>query len=405
MKINMGESKMAFKFDYKEPKIIAEIGCNHMGQFEIAKELIDLAQQSGAKYVKFQKRNNKELLTEDQYNAPHPVPENSYGDTYGTHREFLEFNVAQNRELKEYCDSVGMVYSTSVWDVTSAKEMITFEPEFLKIPSACNNNFEMLKVLRDDFKGQVQLSIGMTSKDEVEEIVKFFEETNQAKSRLLIYSCTSGYPVPACDVALLEINWLYEKYENRVNEIGFSGHHLGTNLDIAAYTLGARWIERHFTKDKNWKGTDHGASLEPYELKNLVDGLNETFEALHYKKDEANNITLEKATKDINRLLNNRRNNSKFDDNVGYLIKTEYGEDRNVHFHTFFFYDGQKVQKDMIKGEDIGKYWSENVTSGKGTYYSCNRNDYKDNQAIGMLDYRDTEKRRNLVMLCRPYSL
>ena len=287
---------MAFKFDYKEPKIIAEIGCNHMGQFEIAKELIDLAQQSGAKYVKFQKRNNKELLTEEQYNAPHPVPENSYGDTYGAHREFLEFNVAQNKELKEYCDSVGMIYSTSVWDVTSAKEMITFNPQFLKVPSACNNNFEMLKVLRDEFKGQVQLSIGMTSKDEVEEIVNFFEETNQAKSRLLIYSCTSGYPVPASDVALLEINWLYEKYENRVNEIGFSGHHLGTNLDIAAYTLGAKWIERHFTKDKNWKGTDHGASLEPYELKILVDGLNETFEALNYKKDEI--LSIEKVQRD-----------------------------------------------------------------------------------------------------------
>ena len=287
---------MAFKFDYKEPKVIAEIGCNHMGQMDIAKELKDLAKQSGAKYVKFQKRNNKELLTEEQYNAPHPVPENSYGDTYGAHREFLEFNVAQNKELKEYCDSVGMIYSTSVWDVTSAKEMITFNPQFLKVPSACNNNFEMLKVLRDEFKGQVQLSIGMTSKDEVEEIVNFFEETNQAKSRLLIYSCTSGYPVPASDVALLEINWLYEKYENRVNEIGFSGHHLGTNLDIAAYTLGAKWIERHFTKDKNWKGTDHGASLEPYELKILVDGLNETFEALNYKKDEI--LSIEKVQRD-----------------------------------------------------------------------------------------------------------
>ena len=117
---------------------------------------------------------------------------------------------------------------------------------------------------------------------------------------------------------------------------------------------------------------------------------------LHYKKDETDEVTLEKANKDINKLLNNRRNNSKFDDNVGYLIKTEYGEDRNVHFHTFFFYDGQKVQKDMIKAEDIGKYWTENITHGKGTYYSCNRNDYKDNQAIGMLDYRDIEKRRNL---------
>ncbi len=277
---------MAFKFDYQAPKVIAEIGCNHMGQMEIAKELIDLAKEAGAGYVKFQKRNNKELLTEEQYNAPHPVPHNSYGDTYGAHREYLEFNVEQNKELKEYCDSIDIIYSTSVWDVTSAKEMITFEPEFLKVPSACNNNFEMLKVLRDEFKGQVQLSIGMTSKDEVEEIVKFFEETEQAKNRLLIYSCTSGYPVPAKDVALLEINWLYENYEDRVNEIGFSGHHLGVALDVAAYTLGARWIERHFTKDRTWKGTDHAASLEPQGLQKLVRDLTATFEALNYKDGE-----------------------------------------------------------------------------------------------------------------------
>jgi N-acetylneuraminate synthase len=277
---------MNFQFDYKEPKIIAEIGCNHMGEFKLAKELIDLAKQSGVKYIKFQKRNNKELLTEEQFNAPHPIPYNSYGSTYGEHREYLEFNVEQHKELKNYCDSIGIVYSTSVWDITSAKEMITFNPEFLKVPSACNNNFEMLKVLRDDFKGQVQLSIGMTTKEEVEEIVKFFEETNQAKSRLLIYSCTSGYPVPSKDVALLEINWLYENYGHRVNEIGFSGHHNGIALDIAAYTLGARWIERHFTKDRTWKGTDHAASLEPGGLSKLVRNLNATYEALHYKKHE-----------------------------------------------------------------------------------------------------------------------
>lgn len=277
---------MSFQFDYKEPKVIAEIGCNHMGEFNIAKELIDLAKQSGAKYVKFQKRNNKELLTEEQYNAPHPVPYNSYGLTYGEHREYLEFNTEQHKELKNYCDSIGIVYSTSVWDVTSAKEMITFNPEFLKVPSACNNNFEMLKVLRDEYSGQVQLSIGMTLKEEVEEIVKFFEETNQARTRLLIYSCTSGYPVPSKDVALLEINWLYDNYGERVNEIGFSGHHNGIAIDIAAYTLGARWIERHFTKDRTWKGTDHAASLEAGGLSKLVRNLNATYESLHYKKEE-----------------------------------------------------------------------------------------------------------------------
>lgn len=277
---------MNFKFDYEKPKVIAEIGCNHMGNMEIAKELIDLAKKSGVKYVKFQKRDNKELLTEEQYNAPHPNPHNSYGDTYGAHREYLEFTLQQHKNLKEYCDSMDMIYSTSVWDVTSAKDMITFNPEFLKVPSACNNNFEMLKVLRDEFNGQVQLSVGMTTKIEVEEIVRFFELNNQAKKRLLLYSCTSGYPVPAKDVSLLEINWLYEQYGERVNEIGFSGHHLGIALDVSAYTLGARWIERHFTKDRTWKGTDHAASLEPGGMTKLTRDLNSVYEALSFKSEE-----------------------------------------------------------------------------------------------------------------------
>ena len=277
---------MAFNFNYESPKVIAEIGCNHMGSMDLAKELILLAKEAGAGHVKFQKRNNLELLTQEQYDTPHPVLENSYGSTYGEHREFLEFNVHQHQELKEYCDYLGIIYSTSVWDVLSAKEMITFEPDFLKVPSACNNNFDLLKDLRDEFKGQVQLSIGMTSKEEVEEIVKFFEETGQAKTRLLIYSCTSGYPVPAKDVALLEINWLYDNYGERVHGIGFSGHHLGVALDVSAYTLGAKWIERHFTKDRSMKGTDHSASLEPQGLKKLVRDLNATYEALHFKTSE-----------------------------------------------------------------------------------------------------------------------
>jgi N-acetylneuraminate synthase len=277
---------MRFQYDYQQPKVVAEIGCNHMGNFNIAKELILLAKQSGAGYVKFQKRNNKELLTKEQYNAPHPVPYNSYGETYGQHREFLEFSKEQHEELKQYCDSLDIVYSTSVWDITSAKEMIEFEPQFLKVPSACNNNFEMLKVLRDEYEGQIQLSIGMTTKEEVEQIVAFFEQTNQAKTRLLIYSCTSGYPVPFEDICLLEINSLYEKYGERVSEIGFSGHHNGIAIDVAAYTLGARWIERHFTKNRTWKGTDHAASLEPGGLAKLCRNLEATYQALQFKQDD-----------------------------------------------------------------------------------------------------------------------
>ncbi len=271
---------------YKEPYIIAEIGCNHKGDIQIAKELINMAKIFGnANAVKFQKRNNKELLTDEQYNAPHPNPANSYGDTYGAHREFLEFNVAQHQELKDYCEEIGITYSTSVWETTSAKEIASINPDFIKIPSACNNNFEMLGWLCDNYKGEIHISTGMTTKDEIEIIVNFFGERGRSKD-LVVYNCTSGYPVPFNDVCLLDILKLQEKYSQKVKSIGFSGHHLGIAVDVAAYTLGAHVIERHFTLDRTWKGTDHAASLEPMGLRKLCRDLRAAHEALTYKQKD-----------------------------------------------------------------------------------------------------------------------
>jgi N-acetylneuraminate synthase len=257
-----------------------------MGQMEIAHDLIKTAAYfCKADAIKFQKRCPRELLTEEQYNAPHPNPENSYGDTYGAHREFLEFSVEQHAQLKEWCEEVGIIYSTSVWDMTSAKEIASLNPVFIKIPSACNTNFEMLQWLCDNYNGEIQLSFGMTSHAEEEQIVHLFEENGRAKD-LVLFNCTSGYPVPSKDVCLLEINRMREMYENRVKAIGFSGHHLGIALDIAAYTLGASIIERHYTLDRTWKGTDHAASLEPDGLRRLVRDLNAVHEALTYKETE-----------------------------------------------------------------------------------------------------------------------
>jgi N-acetylneuraminate synthase len=288
---------MAFHFVYHKPLVISEIGCNHMGDIEIAKELILLSKNCGADYAKFQKRNARELLTEEQYNTPHPVPYNAYGSTYGAHREFLELSWEQHADLKAYAESIGIGYATSVWDLTSAQQIIGLQPDFIKVPSACNNHYEMLRLLRDEYKGDVHISSGMTLLSEIEDIVAFFEETDQAKSRLVLYNCTSGYPVPFKDICLLEINRLYDHYEDRVKEIGFSGHHLGIAADIAAYTLGARWIERHFTKDRTWKGTDHAASLEPAGLQKLVRDLNSIYEALTYKSKEILDIEAEQRTK------------------------------------------------------------------------------------------------------------
>jgi len=273
-----------------KPKVIAEIGCNHKGDMETARELINVASIfCKVDCVKFQKRNPKELLSDIEYNTPHPNPINSYGETYGEHREFLEFNLDQHKQLKKWCEEMNLIYSTSVWDITSALEIISLLPDLIKVPSACNLNKGMLEILCKDYSGEVHVSFGMTSKEEEELIIQLFESHNRAKD-LIVYSCTSGYPVPFEDISLLEIKRLKESYGPRVKAIGFSGHHLGIAVDIAAYTLGAQWIERHYTLDRTWKGTDHAASLEPDGVRKLTRNLNATYMSLTYKKEDILNI-------------------------------------------------------------------------------------------------------------------
>ncbi|WP_312492216.1 N-acetylneuraminate synthase family protein [Anaerosporobacter sp.] len=284
------------KILYKKPRVIAEIGCNHKGEFDTALELIKMAKIfCDADIVKFQKRNNRELLTPEQYNSPHPNPTNSYGATYGEHREYLEFTAEQHKKLSEACNELDIIYSTSVWDMTSAKQIAALHPELIKIPSACNNNLPMLSWLCDNYEGEIHVSLGMTTHKEEEELIKLFESTGRNKD-LVIYSCTSGYPVPFKDVCLLEVSRLVENYSNVVKEIAFSGHHNGIAIDVAAYTLGASTIERHYTLNRTWKGTDHAASLEPDGLRRLKRNLMATYEALANKSEEI--LPIEKVQRD-----------------------------------------------------------------------------------------------------------
>ncbi len=264
-------------------KVIAEAGCNHKGDFDIALQLVDSAVLCKCDVIKFQKRNSRELLTEEEYNKPHPVPENAYGKSYGEHRDFLEFSVEQHKELKDYCEKRGITYSTSVWDMTSAREITSLKPEFIKIPSAQNTNFSMLGYLCENYTGEIHLSLGMTTREEEKEIVRFFESHKRAQD-LILYSCTSGYPVAFEDICLLEIPRLQEEYGARVKGIGFSGHHLGIAVDIAAVTLGVKWVERHFTLDRTWKGTDHAASLEPIGIAKLTRDIQNVSKALTAKR-------------------------------------------------------------------------------------------------------------------------
>lgn len=277
---------------YEKPFVIAEVGCNHMGQMDIARDMIATAAHfCKADAIKFQKRCPRELLTEEQYNAPHPNEHNSFGKTYGEHREYLEFDVDQHRELKKWCEEEGIIYSTSVWDLTSAKEIASLNPVFIKIPSASNTHFEMLEWLCNNYEGEIQLSLGMTTIEEEDKIVELFEK-HKRNMDLVLFDCTSGYPVPSEDVCLLEIKRLQDKFGKRVKKIGFSGHHNGIALDIVAYTLGASIIERHYTLNRTWKGTDHAASLEPDGVRRLVRDLNSAQKALTYKKKEVLDIEM-----------------------------------------------------------------------------------------------------------------
>jgi sialic acid synthase SpsE len=267
-----------------KPVVIAEIGCNHRGEVQTAQDLIAVAKACGADIAKFQKRNPRELLTSEQYDAPYDNP-HSYGRTYGEHREYLEFPLSVHQHLLEYCRRLNIEYMTSVWDVTSAREIASLSPASIKVPSACNNHFPMLRVLRDEFGGQVHLSCGMSKQDEIEQVAQLF---SKCPERLVLYACTSGYPVEMQDVCLLELHRLKSAYLDmgRCAAIGFSGHHRGIAVDLGAAVLGARYVERHFTLDRTWKGTDHAASLEPAGLKNLVRDLGALSMAWSFKRHE-----------------------------------------------------------------------------------------------------------------------
>tara|TARA_B100000963_G_C22625519_1_gene672118 strand:- start:1994 stop:2854 length:861 start_codon:yes stop_codon:yes gene_type:complete len=273
-----------------KPKIICEIGCNHLGDIKIAKKMIKIAKEfCNVDVVKFQKRCPKELLSKEEYNKPHPVPHNSYGSSYGEHREFLEFSLEQNAELKEFCQKNNVEYSTSVWDLTSAKEIVSLGPKMIKIPSAVNNNYELLEWICKNYKGEIHISLGMTYKEEEDKIINIAQKTKKINN-VVLYHCVSGYPVLVEDLYLIEIKNLIKKYRNDVKGIGFSGHHTGIAADISALTLGATYFERHFTLDRTWKGTDHAASLEPDGLRRLVRDLKSVNKALKSKTKEVLDI-------------------------------------------------------------------------------------------------------------------
>ena len=271
-----------------KPTIVLEIGCNHKGSYLIAKDMIEQITSVESPFntvIKFQKRNAKELLSEEQYNAPHPNPKNSYGKTYGEHRKALELDIHQHKDLKHLIESLGMIYSTSIWDMTSCKEVVSLEPELIKIPSAMNTNYEMLDYLCKNYSGRIHLSLGMTTKKEEKEILNIFR-INDRRKDLVLYACTSGYPIEESEVYALELKRLQCIYKGIINSVGYSSHLKGIDWDVLLCAMGASYLERHFTLNKKWKGTDHSASIDLKDYIKLVNKLKILNEIMQYKPEK-----------------------------------------------------------------------------------------------------------------------
>ena len=261
-------------------KLVAEIGCNHGGSVETAKEMI----RSAAVFcmvdvVKFQKRNPHECLTVEEYNAPHPDESHAFGDTYGAHREHLEFTPRQHAELKKYANKLGVEYACSVFDVTSIKQMAKLKPAYIKIGSGHNLKWDLYDALFKHWKGEIHVSTGATKHSEITDIVDYFRDNGREP---VLYLCTSAYPAQVIDLCLNELGFLGAFG----CATGFSGHHTGISPDLAAVTMGVQYVERHFTLDRASKGTDHAASLEPDGMRKLSKYIKDIKMAMRYKEPE-----------------------------------------------------------------------------------------------------------------------
>lgn len=246
--------------------VIAEVGINHNGDLEIAKKLIDAAKEAGADAVKFQKRTAEEILTKEGLEKPYTSP-HAFAPTYGEHRRKLEFSESQYKEVKSYAENKGILFFASVWDPKSADFMGEFDVDAYKIPSADVINTPLLKYVSQKNK-PVLLSTGMSTEEEIDEAVQAILKHND---RLILFHCVSLYPCPDDKINLAFMDVLRNRYYPL--PVGYSGHEMGLIPTLAAVSRGARIVERHLTLDKTMKGSDHAASLEPQQFKELVQGI------------------------------------------------------------------------------------------------------------------------------------
>jgi len=239
--------------------IVAEIGINHNGDLDTAKDMILSAKDTGADAVKFQKRTPELCVPKEQRDIMRETPWGYI--TYMEYRERIEFEEADYKEIDRYCKEIGIDWFVSVWDESSVDFIERFDPLCYKLPSASLTDHKLLLKVRDTSRPMI-ISTGMSTSEQIEAAVKVISLKN-----LVILHSTSSYPCNPDELNLMVIPTLKEKYDC---PIGYSGHEVGLIPSVVAVGLGANMVERHFTLDRAMWGGDQSASVEPGGFRRLV---------------------------------------------------------------------------------------------------------------------------------------
>jgi N-acetylneuraminate synthase len=240
--------------------IVAEIGINHNGDMDICKQLIDVAVDSGANCVKFQKRDIDQVYTQEFLNSPR---ESQWGTTQREQKTGLEFSAEQYQEIENYCKSKDLEWFASAWDINSQKFLRQFNSKYNKVASAMIVHTELLKEIASEGK-HTFISTGMTTYDDIQNAVDIFRK---ADCSFELMHTVSTYPMKDTDANLNMIKTLREKFDCNV---GYSGHEVGLAVSYAAAALGITSLERHITLDRAMYGSDQSASVEPSGFKQLI---------------------------------------------------------------------------------------------------------------------------------------
>ncbi len=253
----------------KKVFVIAEAGVNHNGKIKIAKKLINCAKECGADAVKFQtfiadQLSNRKVLTAD-YQSKKKIKQLDL-------LKKLSLSFKQFIILKKYCKKKKIYFLSSAFDIQSLKFLLNLNLKYYKIPSGQINDLPYLKLLAKKNK-KIILSTGMSNINEIIQTIQILKNGGTKKNNITLLHCTSAYPTPNSETNLKTINYLNKKF--KIN-IGFSDHTIGINASIASVAMGAKIIEKHFTLSKKMRGPDHKASLEPNELKDMIESIRNT---------------------------------------------------------------------------------------------------------------------------------